>query len=56
MSDVAYYLQREQAEMALADAAKDPAIRAIHITLAQKYAELTRKESPGGATLTQLSV
>jgi hypothetical protein len=33
MSDAEYYLQREQAERALADAAKDPAIRAIHDAL-----------------------
>jgi hypothetical protein len=55
MSDVAYYLLREQQETALADAAKDPSIRAIHLTLAHKYAELARKEGPGGATVTQLS-
>jgi hypothetical protein len=55
MSDVAYYLRREREEAALADAAKDPSIRAIHTTLAHKYAELARRESPCGATVTQLS-
>jgi hypothetical protein len=55
MSDVAYYLRREREEMALADAAEDPSIRAIHMTLSHKYAELARKESPDGATVSQLS-
>jgi hypothetical protein len=44
MSDVDYYRQREQAEKDLAAAATDPAIRAIHETLAGKYAELAHRE------------
>ena len=46
MGDVAYYLRREQEERDLAGAATDPAIRAIHHTLAGKYAELARREMP----------
>jgi hypothetical protein len=46
MGDVPYYLRREQEERGLAAAAKDPAIRAIHETLARKYAELARREMP----------
>ena len=44
MSDVAYYLRREQAERELAEAARDPAVRAIHETLAGKYGELAHRE------------
>jgi len=46
MGDVSYYLRREQEERNLAAAAKDPAIGAIHETLAQKYAELARRAMP----------
>ena len=46
MGDVAYYLRREQEERELAAAASDPQIRAIHEILAQKYAELARREMP----------
>ena len=46
MGDVAYYLRREQEERDLAGAATDPAIRAIHHTLAGKYAALARREMP----------
>lgn len=46
MSDVEYYLRREQEERELAGAAKSSDIRAIHETLAQKYAELARRELP----------
>lgn len=54
MSDVAYYQRREQEERDLAAAAKSPEIRAIHETLAQKYAELARHEMPpAGATTSQ---
>jgi hypothetical protein len=45
MSNVEYYLHREQAEWHLADTARDPGIRAIHQTLAEKYAELARIEA-----------
>ena len=51
MSDVEYYLRREQAERDLAEAASDPAIRAIHETLAEKYAELARREMPPPSTI-----
>jgi hypothetical protein len=40
-----YYAQREQAERALAQAAKDTSVRDIHLLLADKYAELTKRES-----------
>jgi hypothetical protein len=46
MSDVSYYLRREQEERALVEAATDPQIRAIHETLAQNYAELARRAMP----------
>ena len=46
MSDVAYYLRREQEERALAKAARSPEIRAIHGLLADKYAELARLDMP----------
>ena len=49
MSDVAYYLRREQEERALAAAAQSPDIRAIHETLAQKYAELAVRGLPPAA-------
>ena len=45
MSDAAYYAHREQAERALAKAAKDPQIRTIHETLAGKYADLAKREN-----------
>ena len=45
MSDTAYYAQREQDERALAEAAADPQIRAIHLTLADKYAEEVRSRA-----------
>jgi hypothetical protein len=46
MSDVEYYLRREQEERGLALAARSPEIRAIHETLAQKYADLARAQMP----------
>ncbi len=49
MSDVQYYLYREQEERALAAAAKTAEIRAIHETLARKYAELGWQETPSPA-------
>jgi len=42
MSDKAYYAQRELEERALAEAAKDVSVRSIHMTLADKYADLAR--------------
>jgi hypothetical protein len=45
MTDAAYYTQREQAERALAQAAKDSTARNIHLLLADKYAELTKQHS-----------
>jgi hypothetical protein len=44
MSDAAYYAQREQAERAIAQAAKDSKARDIHLALAEKYAELVSRE------------
>ena len=42
MVDVAYYSQREQDERAMAETAKTPEIAAIHLALAEKYAELVQ--------------
>jgi hypothetical protein len=50
MTDATYYAAREQAERALAEAAGDSAVRNIHLTLAEKYAELARREQPTGQT------
>ena len=44
MSDEGYYARREREERALASSAKTPEIRAIHQTLADKYAELAMPE------------
>jgi len=56
MGDVAYYLRREQEERDLAKGATDPTIRAIHETLARKYADLARPDMPPPAgTASQLS-
>jgi hypothetical protein len=41
--DAAYYARREEQERALAAKAVDPAIRAIHCAMADKYAELARR-------------
>ena len=46
MDDADYYAQREQAELALAQAANDPAVCDIHLTLAAKYAELAKRKQP----------
>jgi hypothetical protein len=45
MTDAAYYAQREQAERALAQSAKDASVRNIHLLLADKYAELIKQQS-----------
>ena len=42
--DTAYYARREEQERALAAKASDPAIRAIHSAMADKYAELAKRE------------
>jgi hypothetical protein len=44
MSDQAYYAQREVEERAMAEAAKDDGARSIHMTLAESYADLARRE------------
>jgi hypothetical protein len=49
MSDAEYYAQRERDERALAAIAKTPEIRAIHNSLADKYAELARRDAGPGS-------
>ncbi len=44
MTDKAYYANRELRERALAKAASEQSIGAIHISLADKYAKLARRE------------
>lgn len=41
-----YHAQREQQERALAAAADEPSIRAIHLELADRHAELASKDRP----------
>lgn len=48
-----YYNRREQQELGLAETASSPAIRKIHLTLAETYAERAREGGapPGRRTL-----
>lgn len=41
-----YHAKREQQERALAAAADDASIRAIHLELANRHAELKAKDAP----------
>ncbi len=44
MSDEEYYARREREERAMADAAADPQARAIHMSIADTYAAMFRRE------------
>jgi hypothetical protein len=41
LNAAAYYMEREQHSLMLAQAAADPAVAAIHYDLAARYAQLT---------------
>lgn len=45
-AEVTYYTRREIEEKAMARAARDPAIAAIHIQMAVRYGELARENTP----------
>ncbi|MBI0477407.1 hypothetical protein DC429_18880 [Arthrobacter sp. TPD3018] len=43
-----YYVKREQQERELAASAADPAIAAIHLNMAERYAKLVHADSNRG--------
>ena len=45
-STAQYHAKREQKERELAATANDPAVRAIHLALADRHAELKHKNAP----------
>lgn len=47
--DALYYTQRETVERSLAETTADPRVRAVHVSLADKYSQLAKREL---ATLT----
>ena len=50
-----YYRDRERAERTLADQAASPAIRNIHLEMAERYRELARQLDIHGNGLTPLN-
>ncbi|MET3762082.1 hypothetical protein [Sphingomonas sp. UYEF23] len=48
---VEYYAKREAQERELAEAATDPAIQAIHLDLAKRYANLQDEAAQGRSRL-----
>ena len=45
-NDFEHYKSREQQERALTAAAVDPAVRAVHLEMAERYAALVREAAP----------
>ena len=41
-----HHLRRERQERALADAASDPAVAAVHLEMAKRHAALAEEEAP----------